>query len=307
MRPQTYLYLSFISTLAKSATAKRQEVIRITELLLNALNQGDYEIYSRLCDPHMTSFEPENLGNLVDNMEYRRFCLDQARQLQFHHLHQQQIISHNNGHLAAQQVAAAAAAAAAAASAALSASAAGCQPPATPTKQHQQNSTGNTSLNQMQLQQIVNTTVHAALANLNLTAASQSQNNANIGQQQVNPSGQSLQQQQTANSYQSSAFSASAKRQYSLILNPSVYLMGDDAASIAYTKLSQVMDLDSGHVSTEQSEETRIWHKKDGNKWLCVHLHRSGRPYSLGPQTNASLVQSVANQQQHYQPPKISD
>lgn len=98
--------------------------------------------------------------------------------------------------------------------------------------------------------------------------------------------------------------------------------MGDDAASIAYTKLSQMMDLDSGQVSVEQSEETRIWHKKDGNKWICVHLHRSQMannnnqliaPQTIGPQTNASLVRSVANQQQlasltaihqHHQPPK---
>lgn len=101
------------------------------------------------------------------------------------------------------------------------------------------------------------------------------------------------------------------------MLNPSVYLLGEEAASIAYTKLSQIVDLTTGRLSSEQSEETRIWHKRDGNKWFCVHLHRSiggggassgtinrapslesQQQPTLGPQTNMSLLRSLANQQQ---------
>lgn len=29
-----------------------------------------------------------------------------------------------------------------------------------------------------------------------------------------------------------------------------------------------------GHAHTHQSEETRVWHKRD-NKWQNVHFHRS--------------------------------
>jgi ketosteroid isomerase-like protein len=29
-----------------------------------------------------------------------------------------------------------------------------------------------------------------------------------------------------------------------------------------------------GQSHTHQSEETRVWHKKEG-EWRCVHLHRS--------------------------------
>jgi calcium/calmodulin-dependent protein kinase (CaM kinase) II len=29
-----------------------------------------------------------------------------------------------------------------------------------------------------------------------------------------------------------------------------------------------------GHAHTHQSEETRVWHKRD-NKWQNVHIHRS--------------------------------
>ncbi|CAG14209.1 unnamed protein product, partial [Tetraodon nigroviridis] len=36
--------------------------------------------------------------------------------------------------------------------------------------------------------------------------------------------------------------------------------------------------LDSaGRPRTTQSEETRIWHRRDG-KWQNVHVHRSGSP-----------------------------
>lgn len=99
---------------------------------------------------------------------------------------------------------------------------------------------------------------------------------------------------------------ASVKR-YSLILNPSIYLLGEEAASIAYTKLNHILDLASDHMRVEQSEETRIWHKKDGAHWVCVHLHtsrlsgksncNSSDSKSPGPELSQSLVRSMANQQ----------
>lgn len=281
-------------------------------MLLNALNQGDYDTYTKLCDPHMTSFEPENLGNLIDNMEYRRFCLDQARQLQFHHLHRQQIISHNQ--TVQQAAAAAAAAAAAGASVTFAASLSGT--PATPTKQAA--GLGNSQqANQAQLQQIVSSAAaaaaSAALANLNLNANQQQhQKGASSGSSNQGGSTAAAAAAAAGQLNQLTALTASHAshqqqlRQYSIMLNPAVHLLGDEAASIAYTKLSQCINLSSGQMEVEQSEETRVWHKKDGNKWLCVHLHRSlvnsnqpkGSLLSTGPQTSASLARLVANQQQ---------
>lgn len=181
----------------QTIAARQNEIIHATELLLNALNQGDYETYTQLCDPHMTSFEPENLGNLIDNMEYRRLGMDQARQLQLQHL------------------------------------------------------------------------------------------------------------KATQDPRASAVATSAASRQYSIIMNPSVYLLGEDAASIAYTKLSQLIS--AGQlIGVEKSEETRIWHRKEGGKeggkkLLCVHLHRSiieSRNAPMpGPQTSASLARYVANQQ----------
>ncbi|GMR47752.1 hypothetical protein PMAYCL1PPCAC_17947 [Pristionchus mayeri] len=63
------------------------------------------------------------------------------------------------------------------------------------------------------------------------------------------------------------------------LLNPNVHLIGEDGASIAYVRLTQFMDK-NGDLRTRQSEETRVWHKKNG-RWLCVHFHRSGAPSSI--------------------------
>lgn len=72
------------------------------------------------------------------------------------------------------------------------------------------------------------------------------------------------------------ALSKSNKPIHTIILNPHVHLVGDDAACIAYIRLTQYMD-GSGMPKTMQSEETRVWHRRDG-KWQNVHFHRSGSP-----------------------------
>ncbi|XP_069124001.1 uncharacterized protein [Argopecten irradians] len=58
------------------------------------------------------------------------------------------------------------------------------------------------------------------------------------------------------------------------ILNPHVHLLGEDAACIAYIRLTQYIDRNGLPVTT-QAEETRVWQRKD-NKWQNVHYHRSG-------------------------------
>ncbi|XP_061528526.1 calcium/calmodulin-dependent protein kinase (CaM kinase) II beta 1 isoform X41 [Phycodurus eques] len=56
--------------------ARKQEIIKITEQLIEAINNADFEAYAKICDPGLTSFEPEALGNLVEGMDFHRFYFD---------------------------------------------------------------------------------------------------------------------------------------------------------------------------------------------------------------------------------------
>ncbi|XP_073730665.1 calcium/calmodulin-dependent protein kinase type II subunit beta isoform X20 [Misgurnus anguillicaudatus] len=61
---------------APSIFSRKQEIIKITEQLIEAINNGDFEAYAKICDPGLTSFEPEALGNLVEGMDFHRFYFD---------------------------------------------------------------------------------------------------------------------------------------------------------------------------------------------------------------------------------------
>ncbi|KAM9772904.1 calcium/calmodulin-dependent protein kinase type II subunit gamma isoform X15 [Syngnathus acus] len=55
---------------------RKQEIIKITEQLIEAINNGDFDAYTRICDPGLTSFEPEALGNLVEGMDFHKFYFE---------------------------------------------------------------------------------------------------------------------------------------------------------------------------------------------------------------------------------------
>ncbi|XP_072913655.1 calcium/calmodulin-dependent protein kinase type II subunit beta isoform X6 [Hemitrygon akajei] len=129
--------------------SRKQEIIKLTEQLIEAINNGDFEAYAKICDPGLTSFEPEALGNLVEGMDFHRFYFEN-------------LLSKNN------------------------------------------------------------------------------------------------------------------KPIHTTILNPHVHLIGEDAACIAYIRLTQYIDV-QGRPRTTQSEETRVWHRRD-SKWQNVHFHCSGAP-----------------------------
>uniref|UniRef100_A0A8C7KBT9 calcium/calmodulin-dependent protein kinase n=1 Tax=Oncorhynchus kisutch TaxID=8019 RepID=A0A8C7KBT9_ONCKI len=57
---------------------KKQEIIKVTEQLIESINNGDFEAYAKICDPGLTSFEPEALGNLVEGHDFHRFYFDNA-------------------------------------------------------------------------------------------------------------------------------------------------------------------------------------------------------------------------------------
>ncbi|XP_051504884.1 calcium/calmodulin-dependent protein kinase type II subunit gamma-like isoform X16 [Myxocyprinus asiaticus] len=129
--------------------SRKQEIIKITEQLIEAINNGDFEAYTRICDPGLTSFEPEALGNLVEGMDFHKF-------------------------------------------------------------------------------------------------------------------------------YFENLLSKNSKPVHTTILNPHVHLIGEDAACIAYIRLTQYID-SQGRPCSCQSEETRVWHRRD-SKWLNIHFHCSGAP-----------------------------
>ncbi|XP_072570165.1 calcium/calmodulin-dependent protein kinase type II delta chain isoform X25 [Paramormyrops kingsleyae] len=132
-----------------SSQTRKQEIIKITEQLIEAVNNGDFEAYAKICDPGLTSFEPEALGNLVEGMDFHRF-------------------------------------------------------------------------------------------------------------------------------YFENLLSKNSKPIHTTILNPHVHLIGEDAACIAYIRLTQFVD-GQGRPRSSQSEETRVWHRRD-SRWQNVHFHCSGAP-----------------------------
>ncbi|MEE6478507.1 hypothetical protein FKM82_011863 [Ascaphus truei] len=79
--------------------------------------------------------------------------------------------------------------------------------------------------------------------------------------------------------YFENLWSRSNKPVHTTILNPHIHLMGEESACIAYIRITQYLDA-SGVPRTAQSEETCIWHRRDG-KWQNVHFHRSGAPSVL--------------------------
>ncbi|XP_056290856.1 calcium/calmodulin-dependent protein kinase type II subunit gamma isoform X6 [Pseudoliparis swirei] len=137
------------NTEEEEMNARKQEIIKMTEQLIEAINNGDFVAYTRICDPGLTSFEPAALGNLVEGMDFHKFYFDNL-------------------------------------------------------------------------------------------------------------------------------LSKNSKPVHTTILNPHVHLIGDEAACIAYIRLTQYMD-GQGRPRSCQSEETRVWHRRDA-KWLNVHFHCSGAP-----------------------------
>lgn len=58
------------------AEPAEQELINLTQRLLDSIAKADWKTYSELCDPSITCFEPEALGNLVAGMDFHRYYFD---------------------------------------------------------------------------------------------------------------------------------------------------------------------------------------------------------------------------------------
>ena len=55
------------------ADTATQELLRLNQELLDSIAQADWEKYQELCDPTLTCFEPEAMGQLAEGMEFHRF------------------------------------------------------------------------------------------------------------------------------------------------------------------------------------------------------------------------------------------
>ncbi|XP_051838068.1 calcium/calmodulin-dependent protein kinase type II subunit gamma isoform X19 [Antechinus flavipes] len=76
-RAQSEPSLPLVAPFALSgARFRKQEIIKITEQLIEAINNGDFDAYTKICDPGLTSFEPEALGNLVEGMDFHKFYFE---------------------------------------------------------------------------------------------------------------------------------------------------------------------------------------------------------------------------------------
>ncbi len=55
-----------------------QELLDLSQQLLDAIAGGDWATYEDLCDPTISCFEPEARGHLVEGMEFHKFYFDLA-------------------------------------------------------------------------------------------------------------------------------------------------------------------------------------------------------------------------------------
>ena len=54
------------------------ELLALTQRLLDAIASGDWPTYEELCDPGLTAFEPEACGQLVEGLAFHRFYFQLA-------------------------------------------------------------------------------------------------------------------------------------------------------------------------------------------------------------------------------------
>ena len=55
---------------------QHEELLRLTERLLDSIATADWATYEELCDPSLGAFEPEGRGHLIEGMDFHRFYFD---------------------------------------------------------------------------------------------------------------------------------------------------------------------------------------------------------------------------------------
>lgn len=58
-----------------------REIVSLTQTLLNAIAEGDWATYARLCSHDMTCFEPEAQGHLIQGLKFHKVYFDNGNAL----------------------------------------------------------------------------------------------------------------------------------------------------------------------------------------------------------------------------------
>lgn len=58
------------------STEAHDELIALTQHLLEVIGAGDWKKYAELCDPSISCFEPEARGELVEGMPFHQFYFE---------------------------------------------------------------------------------------------------------------------------------------------------------------------------------------------------------------------------------------
>jgi calcium/calmodulin-dependent protein kinase (CaM kinase) II len=56
-----------------------QQLIDLTQQLLESIAGGNWETYARLCDPNLSAFEPESSAQLVQGLMFHKYFFDLGR------------------------------------------------------------------------------------------------------------------------------------------------------------------------------------------------------------------------------------
>jgi ketosteroid isomerase-like protein len=62
-----------------------EELLRLNQRLLDSIAAADWTTYEQLCDPTLTAFEPEALGQLVEGMPFHHFYFKLGGACKPHH------------------------------------------------------------------------------------------------------------------------------------------------------------------------------------------------------------------------------
>lgn len=58
------------------STSTEAELLQLSRRLLDTIVNKDWPAYAQLCDPSLTCFEPEALGQLVAGLEFHKYYFD---------------------------------------------------------------------------------------------------------------------------------------------------------------------------------------------------------------------------------------
>jgi calcium/calmodulin-dependent protein kinase (CaM kinase) II len=56
-----------------------EHILGLNEQLLQCIADGDWGVYSKLCDPSLSCFEPESRGQLVEGLEFHRYYFEYGK------------------------------------------------------------------------------------------------------------------------------------------------------------------------------------------------------------------------------------